>query len=116
MHRTILGRQSVGIPQPLSTPRMFRPPCIDGIDNDIARTRDIGDISRLQNAAPWDENACSSPSEHFNDAASTTDSDVPGDEDYFATLSNTEPRINAPYRPNTCMPHHLNVNQKGYKM
>lgn len=77
---------------------------MDGIHNNIAHTRDIGDTFGLPTATPLDENAYLSPSKHSDDATSTTDNDIPVDKDYLATVSNIEPRNDAPYRPNARTP------------
>ena len=82
-----LGGDEVMVAPPSSITRMSRPPCTDGIHDDIARTCNIATISGTPvNPLPSDD-TYTSQSAHSDDAASTTDSDAPEDDDYLATVT-----------------------------
>ena len=82
-----LGGDEVMVAPPSSITHMSHPPCTDGIHDDIARTCNITTISgTLVNPLPSDD-TYTSQSAHSDDAASTTDSDVPEDDDYLATVT-----------------------------
>ena len=75
------------IAPPSSITRLSRPPCTDGIHDDIARTRNIATISgTLVHPLPSND-TYTSQFAHSDDAPSTTYSYAPKDKDHLATVT-----------------------------
>ena len=72
---------------PSSTTCISRPPCTDGIHDDITCTCNIATISGSPIHPLPSNDTYTLQSAHSNDAASIIDSDAPEDEDYLATVT-----------------------------
>ena len=82
-----LGGDEVMVAPPSRITRMSRLPCTNGIHDDIARTCNIATISGTPVHLVPSDDTYSSQFAHSNDAALTTDSDAPKDDDYLATVT-----------------------------